>query len=430
MRPADTEAERLALATALVYPDTLDDLMTLAEVDFDSQQTRKLFRVICEMGREANEIDWVEFSQRSGLKQSDVVRLTALAVSGAMMPGLVKKLRDLSRRRAMIEAGTMLQQRAQDMSTETDALLAEAAGRIEDATLNTTTEPELIIDVVERRMDNLVAGQGTQGIPTGLIDLDEVWSGFFPGEITILAARPSMGKTALAQFMAQNVAEKTNMPVLFFSLEMANEYLVDRYISTTINSSVDTLRRGQVAKKYLEGQFDRVLKHFAALKIYLQDQSKITTQEIQAQARKIQKREGLSLVVVDYLTLIADDKERGESEHLKVQAITRRLRTIAKTLKVPVMVLAQLNRGLENRQNKRPQMSDLRESGGIEEAADNVLFIYRDKYYNPDNGDERTEIIIGKQKQGPRGFTAYVDYQPDKGLWRNTAKGSHNVPGR
>jgi len=157
--------------------------------------------------------------------------------------------------------------------------------------------------------------------------------------------------------------------------------------------------------------------------VYLLDQSELTTFQVQSHARKLKRRQGLGAIFIDFLTLLADERERGQNEHQHVSAMTRKLRTIAKNLQAPVVVLAQLSRSVEQRENKRPRLSDLRESGGIEEAADNVLLLYREEYYHPET-DKKNELEIGvaKQKQGPRSVSATVGYDASTGQFYNLAK--------
>jgi len=424
-RPVDQDTEKMIIATALNYPETLEDAVgALSDYDFGHPVYQGLFKVIQDLYAEEGQVDLSAFVSRSGLEASKAVGLINEAISGTMMPGLIKKLKEVTRRRAMYDAAYAMASKALDKATDTGEALNEATKYIDQISTDQLPEPERIIDVVERRINDYSAGR-RPGTPTGWKDLDKTWAGFCPGELTILAARPSMGKTALAQAMAENIAQDTGAPVFIFSLEMSNDYLVDRYISSQMGINVDWFRRGTVPKETFEKTYPKVLEHYAKLKIYLQDQSNLTTHDIQAQARKTQKKEGLGLIIVDYLTLIADEKDRGESEHLKVQAMTRRLRAIAKNLQVPVLVLAQLSRELEKRTDKRPTLPDLRESGGIEEAADNVLFIYRDSYYNPDTENQnQAEIIVAKQKQGPRGVTALLYYEPGKGIWGDLARKS------
>lgn len=419
-RPVDDESEKMVIATALAFPDTIEELVIgLKEQDFAHPIYADYYKVIKALYSENPGFDVVEFAERAGTLGSKVIGLMSkYGVSGAMMPGLIKKLKKVTKRRAIYDAAFVMASKALDQAWEPEQVLGEASQYIDNVTSESTPDPERIIDVVERQINNYQSDK-RPGVETGWTDLDDSWAGFCPGEVTVLAARPSMGKTALAQEMAERTARKTGEPVLVFSLEMSNDYLVDRYISAKMGVNVDWFRRGTVPKEQFERTYQKVLAEYADLKLFLQDEPNVTTYDIQAQARKLKKAEGgLALVVVDYLTLIADDKERGESEHLKVQAMTRRLRAMAKNLKVPVLLLAQLSRELERRPNKRPTLPDLRESGGIEEAADNILFIYRDSYYNPECDEpNKAEIIIAKQKQGARGVTIPLFYDPAKGKW-------------
>ena len=420
--PANTEAEHLAIGTALSYPETLDDFVKLQEKDFVSDRNKEILRVIKELYREKGAVEMAEIPDK--LKDAPVSALLEyanLAYSATAMKSTIETLRENTRRRTLLKVGNMLQEKAAEEDIET--LLAKTAEYIEAESVDQDKEPELLADVVEKRIENYLSGVDVRGIPTGLIDLDRLWAGFFPGELTVLAGRPSIGKTATCQHLALHVAKETQEPVMLFSLEMANDYLADRYIASFMKVDVDNLRRGYVSEERIKNGMKKVIDGVAAY-LYLHDEANLTTFDVLSISRKIKRQQGLSLIVVDFLTLLADQKERGESEHLKVANMTRRLRDVAKKLNVPVLILAQLNRGIENRQEKRPNMSDIRESGGIEEAADNILLLYRDEYYNPETTDKPNvlEIIVGKQKQGPRGVVAEVGYDAATGILYNLSR--------
>ena len=415
---SNIEAEALAIGTALTYPETLDEVIKLEEKDFTSETNKKLLNTIKELYREKGNVELVEITEKlPDIPVSKLLEYSNLAYSPTSIKPTIETLREATRRRTLLHVGSMLQQKAADPTEDVEELLAKTAEYVETESVSEAKDPELLIEIVEKRIEAHMSGEGVKGIPTGLSDLDKLWAGLFPGELTVLAGRPSIGKTATCQHISLEVAKHTQEPVILYSLEMANDYLADRYIASHMNVDVDNLRRGYVSKETLEGRSSKVYQNLAAY-LYLHDDANVTTFDVLSISRKMKRNRGLSLIVVDFLTLLADQKERGESEHLKVSAMTRRLRDIAKKLNIPVLLLAQLNRGIEQRQNKRPTMSDLRESGGIEEAADNILLLYRDEYYYPEDTEEPgvLEIIVGKQKQGPRGVTAKVGYDPATGV--------------
>ncbi len=241
------------------------------------------------------------------------------------------------------------------------------------------------------------------GVPTGFTDLDEKTSGLQPGDLVIIAGRPSMGKTALALNITEHVALNTKMPVAVFSMEMGASQLALRMIGSVGRLDQHKLRTGRLAAEDWE-KLSAALGRLSDAPILIDETPALNAIEVRARARRLAKTYGkLGLVVVDYLQLMQASTQ-GENRATEISEISRAMKSLAKELKVPVVALSQLNRSLEQRPNKRPVMSDLRESGAIEQDADVILFIYRDEVYNPDTQDKGiAEIIIGKQRNGPIG---------------------------
>ena len=243
------------------------------------------------------------------------------------------------------------------------------------------------------------------GVPTGYADLDTKTSGLQPGDLIIVAGRPSMGKTAFSLNIAENVALDSNLPVAVFSMEMGASQLVMRMLGSVGRLDQHKLRTGRIT----DDDWPRLTHALGSLneaKMFIDETPGLTAMEVRARARRLARQcEGgqLGLIVLDYLQLMSGNGQ-GENRATEISEISRSLKSLAKELKVPVIALSQLNRSLEQRPNKRPVMSDLRESGAIEQDADVILFIYRDEVYNPDTPDKGTaEIIIGKQRNGPIG---------------------------
>lgn len=257
------------------------------------------------------------------------------------------------------------------------------------------------------------------GLPTGFADFDEKTSGLQPGDLVIVAGRPSMGKTTFAMNVAENAAISTGRPVAVFSMEMPGESLAMRMMSSLGRVNQHRVRTGKLE----DDEWPRLTSALSLLgeaKIFIDDTPAMSPSEIRARCRRLKREQGdLGLVVLDYLQLMQAPGS-GENRATEISAISRGLKSLAKELKVPVMALSQLNRNLEQRPNKRPVMSDLRESGSIEQDADVVVFIYRDEVYNEDSPDKGlAEIIIGKQRNGPIGtvrltflgeFTKFENY--------------------
>ena len=242
------------------------------------------------------------------------------------------------------------------------------------------------------------------GIPTGFIDLDYKLSGFQPSDFILIAARPSMGKTAFVLNIAQYMAFKKNKAVAIFSLEMSKEQLVNRLFSLESHVDAQILRTGNLSdtdwEKLIEGAGT-----IGSSRMIIDDTSGITISEMRSKCRKYKLEMGLDLIIIDYLQLMSGSNSRkNESRQQEISEISRSLKGLARELNVPVLALSQLSRAVEQRTDKRPMLSDLRESGAIEQDADVCMFIYRDDYYNPDTEDKNiAEIIIAKQRNGPIG---------------------------
>ena len=265
-----------------------------------------------------------------------------------------------------------------------------------------------ILPKVADRIDYLYQREnqgGVTGVPTGFSDLDERTSGFQPGDLIIVAGRPSMGKTAFSLNIAENVALETRLPVAVFSMEMAATQLAARMIGSVGRLDQHRMRNGNLEDEDWV-RLTTALGKLNDAPVFIDEGAGLSSFEVRARARRLHRQTGkLGLIVVDYLQLMTGAAGRqNENRATEISEISRSLKALAKELDVPVVALSQLNRGLEQRTDKRPVMSDLRESGAIEQDADLILFIYRDEVYNPDSQDKGTaEIIIAKQRNGPIG---------------------------
>jgi replicative DNA helicase len=263
----------------------------------------------------------------------------------------------------------------------------------------------LLSQVVER-IDTLYHQDNASdvtGTPTGFVDLDRMTSGMHGGELIIVAGRPSMGKTSLAMNMAEYVAVEYGLPVAVFSMEMPGTQLAMRMMGSVGRLDAHRLRTGKLIDEDWP-KLTHAMQKMSEAQIFIDEQGGLNPMELRSRARRLSRQCGqLGLIVIDYLQLMSGSSQ-GENRATEISEISRSLKSLAKELNVPVVALSQLNRSLEQRPNKRPVMSDLRESGAIEQDADVILFIYRDEVYNPDSQDKGTaEIIIGKQRNGPIG---------------------------
>src|SRR5437667_8121573 len=261
---------------------------------------------------------------------------------------------------------------------------------------------ELLKEGFERITALYESGSDITGVPSGFRDLDKLTSGFQPGNLIILAARPSMGKSGLALCMAANLAVRTEVPVALFTLEMSKSEVTQRLMCSEAKVESQRLRSGNLAPDdwpRLTSACDRLSK----APIWVDDTGSITMMEIRSKARRLKMREpGLGLIIVDYLQLMTSGAS-AENRVQEVSQISRSLKVLARDLDVPVLALSQLSRAVEQRADRRPILSDLRESGSIEQDADLVMFIYRDEYYNPEETDQQglAEVILAKHRNGP-----------------------------
>ncbi|MED4161585.1 replicative DNA helicase, partial [Halalkalibacterium halodurans] len=241
------------------------------------------------------------------------------------------------------------------------------------------------------------------GIPTGFKDLDRMTAGFQRNDLIIVAARPSVGKTAFALNISQNVATKTDENVAIFSLEMGASQLVQRMLCAEGNIDAQRMRTGALTEEDWQ-KLTMAMGSLARAGIYIDDTPGIKVNEIRAKCRRLKQEKGLGMILIDYLQLIQGNGRSGENRQQEVSEISRSLKGLARELEVPVIALSQLSRGVESRQDKRPMMSDIRESGSIEQDADIVAFLYRDDYYDKETENQNIiEIIIAKQRNGPVG---------------------------
>ena len=261
----------------------------------------------------------------------------------------------------------------------------------------------LLTAAIDRIEELYQSGSSVTGVPTGFSDLDDLTSGLQPADLVVIAGRPSMGKTSLAMNIVENAVLGNRLPVAVFSMEMPGQQLAMRMLASLGRINAHKVRTGRLDPD----DWPRLTSAVGLLDeapLFIDDSPALSPLELRARARRLARAHGgLGMIVVDYLQLM-QSSEDSENRANEVSAITRSLKFLAKELNVPVVVLSQLNRSLESRPNKRPVMSDLRESGAIEQDADLILFIYRDEVYNPDSQDQGTaEIIVSKQRNGPTG---------------------------
>lgn len=418
--PHSDESERAVLAGALLDPALLPSVSgRLTAGDFYSERHRILYRTMLNLQESGTEIDLRTL--QAGLEQQDrlesVGGVAYLASLDLDLPDLgrldayVEIVKERSIRRRLIEACGDITRYCLDGGLEAQ----EALSRAEQAILGLGEEAiqrgfvqlsrifhDTLADLEERPTKGFI------GVPTGYVDLDNMTRGLNPGNLIIIAGRPGMGKTSLALNIAEHVAIREQKRVGLFSLEMSQEELALRILSSEVDVPFGPLRSGHLSQK----QWSRVIqavKSVSRAPLFIDDSANPTLLELASKARRLKAEQGLDLLILDYLQLMQAGG-RYESRTLEIAAITRGLKQLAKELNVPVIALSQLSRQPERRSgDHRPQLADLRESGSIEQDADVVLFIYRDEMYNSDSPDQGiAELIISKHRNGQTGTLKLV----------------------
>lgn len=411
----DLEAERAVLGSLLLDPASFDlaaDL--LGESDFARSAHRTIFGAMHRLVDRDDPLDNLTLSdelQRAGQLEAVggaayLAELIQDTPSAANLRAHCRIVREQAQRRRLIQIGATLQLQAQDpersvadvVETAERELLAVQQGT---RTGNDTPIGEIVIERLARLQEIQRNPAMITGVPTGFPELDTLLGGLHAGNLVIIGARPSMGKTSLALNIAAHLAFEQGLPVLIFSLEMSKEELADRLLSATASVSLHDLRTARVKQDgwwRLTEAGQRL--HDAPLTI--DDTGSVTVAQIRSRARRQKAKHGLALVIVDYLQLLTG--QRAESRQQEVSDLSRSLKQLAKELEVPILVLSQLNRELERRENKKPILADLRESGAIEQDADVVMFLYRDEIYNEDSPDRGiAEVLVRKHRNGPVG---------------------------
>ena len=416
--PNSVEAEQSVLGGLLLENEALDKIAdVLSEVDFYRHDHRLIYHHICKLIEQSRPAESLENSAELS-SVGGIAYLGALAQNtptAANIRRYAEIVRERSIMRKLVEVGSGIAESAYSpQGRDAQQLLDEAEAKIFKIAESGNRSSQGFVDMksllpaVADRIDYLYQreNQGAvTGVPTGFDDLDERTSGFQPGDLIIVAGRPSMGKTAFSLNIAENVALDTKLPVAVFSMEMGATQLATRMIGSVGRLDQHRMRNGNLE----DDDWVRLTTALGKLNdapIYIDEGAGLSSFDVRARARRLHRQCGkLGLIVVDYLQLMAGTSGRAsENRATEISEISRSLKSLAKELDVPVVALSQLNRSVEQRPDKRPVMSDLRESGAIEQDADLILFIYRDEVYNPDSEDKGTaEIIIAKQRNGPIG---------------------------
>ncbi len=431
--PRDIEAEKCVIGSMLRDPECVTDVVAKVEADdFYLPRHRDIFSICrkldtrsagaCDPVTVAHEIERLGKSEELG-GRSYIEELMYAVPSLAYLNNHLEIVRDLSLRRALLKATEVIQRKVQAGEDEVSQLLDDAEQEVFKVgdrlvTGSVFRAKELVADNLKK----ILSKEGPpSGLQTGFSDIDEL-QGFRPGDMVVLAARPSMGKTAFALNLIERVV-LSGKAVLLFSLEMPAEQIVMRMLSCHAKVRHDAMRRGKLDANNTK----RVIYSADQLgnaPLFVDHSSQPSLAEIRAKARRLKRESNLSMVVVDYLQLLTANAESRQQE---ISLISRNLKAMARDLNIPVLALAQLNRKAEDRTGHRPMLSDLRESGAIEQDADMVMLLYREEYYDRDNDDVKglADIIVAKNRNGPTGdiqmrfaneLMRFENLQPDSGF--------------
>jgi replicative DNA helicase len=415
--PQNIEAEQAVLGAVIFDNEALPAVleMRLEADDFYKEAHRRIYRAILDLYDKNEPVDIVtltDYLRRSG----DIDAVGGLAYLSALADSVptsaniryhAKIVCEKAVLRSLIRTATNITSKVYEESSEADDLVDYAESVIFDiAEQRTSSSFSTMKDVIKdtfKLIEQLYdKKEAITGVSTGFKDLDELTSGFQPGDLIIIGGRPGMGKTAFALNIAQNTAVNFRMPVAVFSLEMSKEQLAMRMLCSESMVDASRVRKGFIGKEDWP-RLTNAAGRLADAPIFIDDSSAITVLEIRAKARRLKKEHGgLSMIVVDYLQLM---RSRGKFERREqeISDISRSLKGLAKELKTPVVALSQLNRSVESRQEKIPSLADLRESGAIEQDADVIIFLYREELYNKAAKKGAADIIVAKQRSGPTG---------------------------
>ncbi len=443
--PQNLDAEMSVLGGLMVDPFAWNEIAgVIGEDAFYKSANRRVFTAIQDLASRAQPVDIITVSNllndRKELELiggaaylADLMNSTPTAAHIGVYAQIVHEKALL---RKLIQMSSEIVEKAYNESyADVESFLDEVEGQIfsladKKNQSGLTGAAELIKVSIDKLTELSQRKSDCTGVPSGFRELDKMLSGFQPGELTILAARPSMGKTALSLNIAQHAAIREGKCVAYFSVEMAKEQMMMRMLASEARVGLGDLRVGSVSDNAWPRLIDKAARMSEA-KIFIDDTSSISPFEVRAKCRRLQAQHGLDMIMIDYLQLM-ELKQKVESRERMISEISRTLKAIAKELRIPVIALAQLNRGVEGRSDRRPMLSDLRESGSIEQDADVIMMLYREDYYDRENPDVKglSEVIIGKQRNGPVG-TVKLKWEATIGRFSNLDEGSggdHPLP--
>lgn len=437
--PHNDDAERSLLGAIMLEPTALDEVSALVGVeDFYRESHRHIFRAMITLAERGDAVDAVtmaDYLSAEGVLDAvgganTVARLSTEVPSAVNVSHYANIVRRKSALRNFIKTADSLVDSCYDDVPDVEAFLDDAERRIFEITQRGSargysTMREVIKDAFTQIEAQYHKSEAITGVSSGFVDLDKITSGWQPSDLIIVAARPAMGKTSFTLNMLVHAATERKTPAAFFSLEMSNQQLAIRMLCSQARVDQGKLRTGQMT----EQEWARLIKaagNLSEARIFLDDTPALPIMEFRSKCRRLKAEHDIGIIFIDYLQLMRGSASalRSGSREQEISDISRNLKAVAKELSVPIVALAQLNRGVESRADKRPMMSDLRESGAIEQDSDLICFIYRDEVYNPDTERKGVaEIIIGKHRNGAIGtvnlrffnsFTRFENLAPEE----------------
>ncbi len=440
--PHSTEAEQAILGGMMVYPNVGSIVFDqgLEATDFYTDIHQRIFSAMMDITDAGKPIDVMtliarlqDTNQLNLVGGADyIIKLSDTAISATNSMYYIEMIKSRAHLRRLIETAQMIEEQGYDTSNSLDDIMDKAERDILNVTRDRkATDFKSSRKVISEVMQELIKLRSSEnhvtGIKTGYTDLDRLTNGFQRGDLIILAARPAMGKTAFALNIALNASFYNPGAIAIFSLEMPAEQLMKRILSAKSSVESGKLRNGNI----VDDEFNKLNEAANELmnsKLYIDDSSNIKVGEIFSKCRKLRSEHGLDLIVIDYLQLISGSgKGNGDNRQQEISEISRSLKQLAREMECPVIALSQLSRSVESRPDKHPMLSDLRESGAIEQDADIVVFLYREEYYNKDkdeqdkNATDKTEVIFAKHRNGATG-TVDLAFQKSISAFFNIAK--------
>ena len=433
--PHSVEAEQSVIGSMLMDRDAIIAASEIVVADdFYQRQYGIMFDTMVELFNEGKPVDLVTLQDRLKEKDAppevcslDFVRdILATVPTSANVRSYATIVHEKAVLRRLIKINEEIANNCYSGKDSLEVILADTEKQIFNllesrASGDFVPIRQVALNVLDKIEQATRSKSTVTGLPTGFIDLDYRMSGLQPSDLILIAARPSMGKTAFVLNITDYIAVRRQKTCLIFSLEMSKEQLVNRMLSMESNVDSQKLRTGTLT----DADWDAVVEGIGTIgssKLVIDDTPGISIMELRSKCRKVKLEHGLDLVMIDYLQLMSGSGKNGDNRQQEISEISRSLKAIARELSVPVIALSQLSRACETRTDHRPMLSDLRESGAIEQDADVVMFLYRDDYYNKDTDNPNTaEVIIAKQRNGPIG-TVYLGWKPELTRFVNIAK--------